>query len=262
MLPRILRAVREWGFPTERMHFRTVFHDIPAGGLTLAPDPPRDVRILVHPRGGWSSYMVMFHEVGHAVHSASIRSPRHLLRWSENVPGFGAFHEGIAGLFEGIPGRREWLRTVPGLERKAGERFADREKATGPVDAAYHAVWLRTEQRLYENPRRDPMPEVARFERRVFGFDEYPPLSFVDSFFVEDPVYASNYLLAMLFEAQLTQTLRKLFGEPLWPNRKVGPCLVRHWFAPGSFIDWVPHLKEVTGRPFGVAAFREQLAAG
>ena len=124
MLPTILRAVRAWGFPTERMRFKVVFHDLPAGGLTLAPDPPRDVRILVHPQGGWPAYQVMFHEVGHAVHSASIRAPRHLLRWHENVPGFGGFHEGIGGLFESVASSPAWLASQPGVTRSEADRIA------------------------------------------------------------------------------------------------------------------------------------------
>jgi len=260
MMPRILAAVSKWGFRTDRMRFRVVFHDTPFGGLTLAPDPPRDVRILVHPQGGWNSYMIMFHEVGHAVHSSLIRAPRHLLRWSENVPGFGAFHEGIGGLFEDIPNGREWLATQPRVDAHQAEEFAREQRDGNLVWAAWHAVWVRTEELLYERPDRDPMPEVERFERRVFGFDAFRPRSFVDAFFVEAPLYVQNYLLAVLFGRQVSRTLRQLFGEPLWPNRKVGPWLSRNWFAPGSLYDWLPRMKEVTGRPFGIEAFRAEFA--
>ncbi len=57
MFPRILQAVGKWGFRWGRRPFQVVFHDLPAGGLTLAPDPPRDVRILVHPTDGWQAYV-------------------------------------------------------------------------------------------------------------------------------------------------------------------------------------------------------------
>ena len=256
MLPRILAAVRQWGFPVDRMKFHVVFHDLPAGGLTLAPDPPSDVRIQVHPGGGWMAYVVMFHEVGHAVHSASIRAPRHLLRWHENVPGFGAFHEGIGGLFEEIPTDVNWLATVPGISAARAEEFATSAKRTGAIDAAWHASWFRVEQSLYRDPERDPMPEAVRFTRRVFGYDAYPAPSFVDSFFVELPVYAPNYLLATLFDHQIRRSLREIVGDPFWPNRRTGPWLTRQWMAPGSTFDWIPRVKEVTGRPFGAEAFR------
>jgi hypothetical protein len=260
MLPSALRAARAWGFHTDRMRFRVVFHDTPFGGLTLAPDPPEDVRILVHPQGGWTRTMVMFHEVGHAVHSASIRAPRHLLRWHENVPGFGALHEGIGGLFEEIPSGQEWLTRQPRVDRRRALNFAETHRDGALAWAAWHACWIRVEDLLYERPGQDPMPEADRFARRVFGYDEFPRLSFVDPFFVDSPIYGSNYLLAILFGQQLLRTLRELYGDPIWPNRRVGPWLVRNWMAPGSQIDWVPHLRAVTGRPFGIEAFTKAFA--
>ncbi len=261
MISRILRSVQQWGIHTGRMRFRVVYHDNPFGGLTLAPDPPKDVRILVHPQGGWTRYMILFHEVGHAVQSASIRTPGHLLRWHENIPGFGAYHEGIGGLFEDIPSNVEWLRSMPRVERERAEEFARQQRDANLIWAAWHACWIRAEQLLYERPDRDPAPVVQRFERTVFGYDDYPRRSFVDTFFVDSPIYAPNYLLAILFGRQLSRTLRDLFGEPLWPNPQVGPWLVRNWFAPGSYIDWVPRLKELTGRPFGSEAFAREFSA-
>ncbi len=122
MVSRVLAAADRWGFRTSRMRFRVVFHDLPSGGMTLAPNPPTDVRIMVHPDGGWTAHMILFHEVGHAVHSASIRAPPHLLHWSENVPGFGPFHEGVGGFFEEIPSRAEWLASRPGSPAPAPKR--------------------------------------------------------------------------------------------------------------------------------------------
>jgi len=256
MMPRILSAVRRWGFPVDRMRFRIVFHDVPAGGMTLAPHPPDDVRIVVHPTGGWLAHLVLFHEVGHAVHSASIRAPGHLLRWHENVPGFAPFHEGIGTLFEEIPSLAAWLRTLRGISPAQAEEFALAQRHEGALDAGWHAAWLRIEQRLYREPDRDPMPEAQRFERRVFGYDRYPPLSFVDPFFVDTPVYAPSYLLALLFGQQLRAGLIDRFGEPFWPNPRIGPWLTRHWMRPGSMVEWIPAMAELTGRPFGSAAFR------
>ncbi|HTT72578.1 MAG TPA: hypothetical protein VMG99_00290 [Thermoplasmata archaeon] len=255
MLPRILAAVRRWGFRTERMRFRIVFHDVWSGGLTLAPDPPRDVRILVHPEGGWLAHMVLFHEVGHAVHSASIRAPRHLLRWHENVPGFGGLHEGIGGLFEELAGVPAWLTGRPGVSSAAAEAFAAAEREATLMWTAWTVAWFTVEQSLYANPDRDPRVGARRLERDLFGFGSAEPLSFVDPFFVDSPVYAPNYLLATLFHRQLRAAILDRFGPTLWPNPRVGPWLARTWFAAGSTDDWVPKVRAVTGRPFGAEAF-------
>ena len=262
MLRRIFQAVGKWGFRTDRMRFHVVFHDVPVGGLTLAPDPPQDVRILVHPVSDWLAYVVMFHEVGHAVHSASIRAPRHLLRWHENIPGFGPFHEGIGTLFEDIPTEEAWLASVPGLGARRAHDFAEATREDNAVNGGGHATWMRVEQALYRNPERDPVDDLRRFQRRVFDYDDYSPLSFVDSFFVDSPIYSPCYLLALLFSYQLRDRMREICGEPFWPNPKVGPWLRREWFADGSLHDWVPRLRELTGRPFGAEAFLRQFPTG
>lgn len=261
MMPRIFAGVRRWGFRPERSRFRVVFHDLPVGGLTLAPDPPRDVRILVHPRGGWNAYEVMFHEVGHALHSANERSPRHLLRWHENVPGFGGFREGIGGLFEQIPRSVEWLSAQPGISTEQATRFAKLRRRTDAVRAATLASWIRPELALYRDPDRNPVPNEYRRERHLFGYDAFQPPAVADAFYVDAPVYSANYLLALLVQHQLARTIREQLGGVLWPNSRVGPWLVRNWFEEGSVYDWVPRMREVTGRPFGAQAFRESFAA-
>ena len=262
MVPRIFRAIDAWGLHPARMGFRVVFHDVPSGGLTLAPDPPKDIRVVVHPTDGWLAYAIMFHEFGHAVHSARMRAPRHLLRWHENIPGFGPFHEGIGTLFENIPSQEAWLAGQPGIGPRLAHDFAEGARADGAIDAGRHASWLLVEQLLYRHPERDPIAEAVRFERRVFGYDPYAPLSFVDPFFIDLPIYASNYLLAMLFDAQLEERMAEVCGRPFWPNRKVGAWLTNEWFASGSLYDWLPRLREVTGRPFGSRAFLRRFREG
>ena len=260
MVPRIFAALDQWGFRTDRMRFRVAFHDNPFGGMALAPDAPRDIRILALPMGGRLAYGIMFHEFGHAVHSSLLRVPSHLLR-SERIPGFGAFHEGVGGLFEEIPTWESWLSRQPGVGAARAKEVARVSRETLPVLAAWHSTFGRTEQALYEHPGRDPTPGVHRFERDVFGYDDFEPLSFVDAFYVESPVYVQSYLLSILFDEQIFRTLRDLYGEPLWPNRHVGPWLTRNWFAPGLLYDWLPRVKEVTGRPFGAEAFRAAFGA-
>lgn len=256
MLPTVLSAIRLWGFRTDLMRFRIDFHDIPMRGLTLALDPPRDIRIVVHPQRGWEAYRVMFHELGHAVHAASIKAPSHLLRLPENLPGFGGFCEGIGGLFSEIAKDAGWLASRPGVTPRRAESFVSSCRDSDLIDAASIVSRTCVEQALYRKPDRNPVHDIQRIERRVLGYDAFPPLSFVDSLLVDWPLSVPNYLLATLFHYQLARTLRGLFEGPLWPNAKVGPWLTRTWFAPGSLYDWAPRVREVTGSAFGAQDFQ------
>jgi hypothetical protein len=93
----------------------------------------------------------------------------------------------------------------------------------------------------------------------VYGFDEYRPRSFADSFLVELPVYSPSYVYAELLRPQLTAAVLAEVGGELWPNPRVGPWLVDRWFRDGSSYDWWTRLREVTGRPFGARAFNAEM---
>ena len=259
-----LRAVYEgiqgWGFPRSLLRFRVDHHDIPSGGLCLAPDPPRDVRIVVHPgRGGWEDYMVLFHEVGHAVHSSSIRGPTHLLRWHEGLPGFGGFHEGIGEFFAEIAEKDAWLRTRKGLSSTQIRDYVAEHRRAPLRVIAYLAGWIQRELDLYLRPQRDPREAERRYGRSVMAFDDFTPRSFADSFYIHGPIYATSYFVATLLRPQLFESVRNDVGGEAWPNAKIGPWLTRHWFREGSAFDWLPRVREVTGRPFGTRAFNEAM---
>jgi peptidyl-dipeptidase A len=262
MLASVRKGVEAWGFPRSAFRFRVDRHDITSGGYCIAPDPPRDVRIVVHPSHGWLEYSTLFHEVGHAVHSASIRAPSHLLRWHEFVPGYGAPSEGVGGFFELIPESEAWLRTRTGLSAERIEPFVEVQRNDPLRVMALLVGWIRAELTLYLHPERDPRKESERYGREVLGYDAYSQRSFADSFFIDIPIYATSYLFATLLRPQLLRGVLSEVGGSVWPNPKVGPWLVDRWFRPGSTYDWGPRLAEVTGRPFSAKAFNEDLRPG
>ncbi len=261
MFARVADAVGRWGFPPRTLRFRLTRHDLSAGGLTLAPDPPKDVRIVVHPIGGWRSYTTLFHEVGHAVNSASVRQPSHLLRWHENLPGFAGIAEGEGRFFEQIASCPEWLATRPGLSRPGVIAATAVVRRAPLASVATLGAWIRTELALYLEPHRDPTDVAHRFRRAVFGFDSYAPVPFADAFSVRAPVYAPSYLFAELLRPCLTAAALRDVGGELWPNRRIGPWLVEHWFRDGSSYDWTDRLRAVTGGPLDARAFNAEMRA-
>jgi hypothetical protein len=261
MVAAVVTGVREWGVPPSALRFRVTRHDLSAGGICLAPDPPKDVRIVVHPdAGGLTSYRTLFHEVGHAVHSASTRARGHLLRWHEGVPGFGGFREGIGEFFTLIPESEAWLRSRVSLPPESIRSFRAEVVRAPLAEAAFLSGWTANELGLYLRPHEDPSERSLRWERRTFGFDPHPARSFADAFYIGAPVYATSYLIAMLVRAQIASAVLDQVGGPIWPNRRIGPWLIDRWFRDGSSYDWLPRIREVTGRPFGAAAFNAAMA--
>jgi hypothetical protein len=257
MIPSVRSALRRWGLPMDRLPIAVTLHDIPFGGLTFAIRIPTDVRVLIPPKGGWDWYSVGFHEFGHAVHFALIRQPDHLLR-SPDV-GFSGYVEGIADLFEEVSVHARWLRSRPGLDAATARNFRAGRALSDLVQAASTTNWVKTELDLYRRPAADLRTASAGRLRELFGFGQYPPRSFIQTPFVTHPVYNQSYLLSLLFRKQLVEAIRDQVGGPLWPNSRVGPWLTENWFAPGAEFDWIPRVRDITGRPFGTEAFLDSV---
>jgi hypothetical protein len=254
MIRDVRAALRGWGFPSARLRaFRVVRHDLPFGGLTISPEIPNDVRVLVHSRGGWEYYLTLLHEFGHAIHAASIHAPSHLLR-SADV-GFAGYFEGIADLFEEIASDEAWLSTRPGVSASDAREFRAGRADESLIRATSMALSTRAELDRYRRPDRDPFDAHRRRVRRLFGYDDYPRTSIADPFFVTHPVYVQSYFLSLLFRKQVLRVLPLGREGALWPNRRAGPWLVDRWFRHGSMYDWVPRVRKVTGRPLDARAF-------
>ncbi len=252
MTSEVRSALRAWGFGEPLLRFRVVRHDLPFGGLTIVPHVPDDVRVLVHPHGGWEYYSVLFHEFGHAVHGRSTRAPSHLLR---NGLGFAAFHEGVAEVFEEISVSRSWLRTRPGLTPDRIRKFRASRTDENLLRAVLMGFAFLQEVATYDHPERDPRPAIHDRVRRLFGFEPYRSPSWVDVFSVTHPVYRQSYFVALLFSAQLLAELHRAVKGPFWPNPRVGAWLTAHWLRPGASQDWTDMVTKVTGRPLGVESF-------
>jgi hypothetical protein len=259
MVATVRRALAAWGVPPRRRAFRIVQRDLPFGGLTFAVEVPRDVRILVHPKGGWEYYMVLFHEYGHAVHFASVDQPTHLLRTTD--AGYSGFAEGIAGVFERIAEDPNWLGTVKGLDAGVVGPFSRARAHAAWLEAAGTALGIETELRLYERPDSDPTPHVRALARRWFGYDAYRPRSWANPFFVTHPVYVQSYLLSQLFRSQVAEAMERATAGPFWPNPRAGPWLTEAFLRPGARHDWTDRLRDVTGAPLSGAAFARAAAA-
>ncbi len=260
MVSDVCEGVRAWGFRDTQLQVRVDRHDLPMGGIEIPVDPPRDVRIIVHPRAGWQYYMILFHEMGHGVHARSVHVPTHLLRWHEYLPGFRGFVEGVGTLFEEIPNSREWLDSRRGIAASRSADFLATQRDGDMVRLVRLIENVRSELEQFLRPERDPRDTSGRYLRRMLDLDEFAPLSFVRNTTISHPFYVQSYILAKMWARQVLRTMRSEVGGPLWPNPRFGPWLTRNWFHWGARYDWIPHTRSVTGRTLGSRALLESLA--
>jgi hypothetical protein len=260
LIPAVRSALREWGLPMGRLAIRVRQRDVPFQGVTFSIRIPSDVRILFPKKGGWERYLVAFHEFGHAVHFSSIRQPGHLLR-SPGV-GFDGYIEGIGDLFEEISFDAHWLLQRRGLTRRMVEMFRAGRALEHLFRFASVLNWVTTELDLYRDPSADPTPRATARLRATFGFGRYTPRSSLRTLYVTHPVYSQSYLFSLLLRKQIVQAISEQVRGDLWPNPSVGPWITDNLLAPGAQYDWIPRVRQLTGRRFGVQAFQDSVRSG
>jgi hypothetical protein len=170
--------------------------------------------------------------------------------------------EGEGGFFERIASTEAWLRTRPGLSPEQVANAVASVRRGILYNTAWTVVWISRELALYEDGPRGTDRVAKRLGRRLFGYESHEPLSFADGFSVELPLYSPSYFLAGLFGSALRRAVLAEVGGPLWPNRKVGPWLLRHWMREGTSFDWTTRLRELTGAPFDARAFLAETRPG
>ena len=258
MLESVLAGLRQWGISRGAFGFKLTRGPNPFVGNEIAVRTPGDVRILVDLRGGHTNYGILFHEIGHAIHSRSVRAPTHLLRCHEFSASYSSLNEGIGGVFEKIASQENWLLTRSGISRQ-GVRALRASSAEGMATRLVElAAVVKGELALYRNPKADVGGILSRTLNGILGFDDYAPRSWVDGFYLDTPLYNKSYLLATFFSSQILQAaVRDLGGEP-WPNARMGPWLTERILAPGAIDDWIPRLQRATGRALDSGPFFEE----
>jgi hypothetical protein len=211
---------------------------------------PERVMLVIKPIGGPDDWHALFHEAGHTEHFAhtSPSLPMEARRLGDN-----AVTEGWAMLLEHLVSEPAWLERrldVPRPGDFAGEQAAvlvfmvRRYCAKLLYEIELHGVEDVTALR----PRYvDLLSEALKIEPSAVSY-----LMDVDPGF-----YASSYLRAWSFEAQLSRHLRERYGQKWFTDRKAG-SLLRELWSEGQAHTADELLRDVTGASVELAAVTER----
>jgi len=244
-------AVSAWakkmGIDMDVRGIEMVFVDIPYNGLCMGIRKGT-TKILGNPQDGFGYYKTMFHELGHALHGEMNDVSTLMLKRDS-----GIFGEGLAEVFGYVASSPDWLAT-----RKLPEEvMATASKALlGPM---FHYLRQRTayclfEYALYSNLDADPDALMAEWESRVLGcsYDASPRWA-ANAWFISNPVYWQNYVLADVVASQIHRHLNKAFG-PLAASKAAFDFVISHYIAPGAVTSWLEKIESATGEPLNAKA--------
>ena len=224
----------------------------------VAIEIPDRVILVIKPQGGPDDWRALFHEAGHTEHFAHTSSS---LQMEEKRLGDNAVTEGWAMLLEHLTIDPVWLTKRLDFPRPL--EFA--------AEGATQLLWLVRRycaKLLYEieyHAAPDATVMRPRYLELLGGALKVAPSDTDYLADIDDGFYASQYLRAWAFEAQLRAFLREKFGNA-WFTDKAAGSLIRELWTEGQKPTADEILEEVTGSSIDLEAvadrIREALAVG
>jgi hypothetical protein len=218
---------------------------------------PDRVVLVIKPQGGPDDWRALFHEAGHTEHFAHT-SPS--LTMEEKRLGDNAVTEGWAMLLEHLTIDPVWLERR--LDFPRPHEFA--------AEGATQLLWLLRRycaKLIYELEFHAAPDVTAMRPRYVELLGDALKVRPSDTDYladIDEGFYASQYLRAWAFEAQLRSYLREKFGNA-WFTRKDAGSLLRELWAEGQKPTADEILADVSGDRLELEAvadrIREALAA-
>ncbi|MBI2401201.1 MAG: hypothetical protein HYV20_00360 [Gemmatimonadetes bacterium] len=215
---------------------------------------PEEVYLVLRPRGGHNDYRTLWHELGHALHFASVGPGRSFTdRWL----GDNSVTEGYAMLWDHLTLDPNWLRRYTGL-RSAQVRDLRFELLVHELyGVRRYAAKLGYEIVLHGTGLSNGGPEYTRrlSDATLFRYGEEDYLQDVDPGF-----YAARYLRAWQLEAAVSAELTRRFDQDWFRNPRAG-VLVQHLMSRGQADPADRLAAEVTGTPLSFGPLLSRLEA-
>jgi len=212
---------------------------------------PERVILVIKPQGGPDDWRALFHEAGHMEHFAHTSSS---LTVEEKRLGDNAVTEGWAMLLEHLTIDPVWLERR--LDFPRPHEFA--------AEGATQLLWLVRRycaKLLYEVEFHAAAEPTTMRERYVELLGDALKVAPSDTDYladIDDGFYASQYLRAWAFEAQLRSYLREKFGNA-WFARKDAGSLLRELWSEGQKPTADEILEDVTGSSIDLEAVAERV---
>ena len=249
-LPYIRRTLRALDFNLDKM---PIYFDLDTREgksqftASFPVKPPYDVRVMGNQSPGMWSTFVLFHEIGHAIHFASV---------AQESPAFGRFidgcwTEGMAQILPLMLEEKEWLQKYAKMPAALADSYLASLKEQEVISLRIQLLRLNFEYEAYANPNRDLNKLYwDLFDKYMLlpRHDDVKPWATV-THFISVPVYMQNYLYADIIAAQTWAWLKENYGSPV-DNPKVSAFLIQNFYRFGGRYDWRELLVRGTGEEF------------
>jgi hypothetical protein len=191
-----------------------------------APDPPKEVHLLIKPVGGLEDYMAFFHEAGHAQHFGN-EDPA--LDYVERaVSTSNALTEIYSFLLEHLTQNRVWLTGVVGLPEETARGVAYHARLAELFLVRRYAAKLGYELDFFEDPLEEGRNREL-YAATLSGATRflYAPQNYLND--MDPGYYSADYLRAWITESMLCNYLEHAYGEAWFAAPEAGTFLRSLW---------------------------------
>ncbi|HWP37323.1 MAG TPA: hypothetical protein VNL18_07180 [Gemmatimonadales bacterium] len=212
---------------------------------------PEEVYLVLRPRGGHADYRTLWHEMGHALHYASVEATQPFAaRWL----GDNSVTEGFAMLWDHMTVSEGWLRRYARLSRDDAARLMFELAVHELYAVRRYAAKLGYELVLHGNGTDAPEEYAERLSvATLFRYPRDDYLADVDPWF-----YAARYLRAWQLEAALAAALTERFDVDWHRNPRAG-AYVQQLMSRGQAVAADRLAEEVTAAPLSFAPLVSRL---
>ncbi len=247
------------GFSTEGTN---IFFDLEPrqnklqNGLCMAVQIPDDIRILAFIDDGFSAYKTLYHEYGHALHTALIDQEHYIMR----VRTDGVICESMATICEEILYQPDWLARYMNISEENIPQIIRQLNESKIINLRFMLAYTYFEMELYRTNAENPdklfwdIMERLLFCERQDGSEAWASICR----FAEQPVYLQNYILADLIAAQTMHHMREINGSII-DNPATAGYLIEKYFKHGALYDWFDLVEMATGEKLKTKYYLECL---
>lgn len=203
---------------------------------------PHEVYVVLRPRGGHGDYRTFWHELGHAMHFASVVPD---LPFQARRLGDNSVTEGYAMLWDHLTIDQKWLVRYAGLSGEDARDLTFQLAVSELFLARRYAAKLLYELELH---RSDLMGTGRRYAERLTEATRFRYLEDDCLLDVDPGFYAARYLRAWQLEAVLAQMLVEQYDEDWYRNPRAG-AQVRGLMSRGQAAPAHRFAEQETGAP-------------
>jgi hypothetical protein len=212
---------------------------------------PGRVMLVIKPKGGADDWHSLFHEAGHAEHFGHTSSS---LSMEARRLGDNAVTEGWAMLLEHLVDEPAWQERRLNMGR--AREFAAEGATLLLFMVRRYCAKLTYELELHTAG--DLGAARSRYVELLADALKIEPMAADYLADVDSGFYASAYLRAWAFEAQLRSYLRERFGNAWFSKRKAG-SLLRELWSEGQGYTADELLRDVTGSEIELSAVADRV---